>query len=274
MTQKLINRILIIIVIVLVAFIAYRLTNISDNLQQNAQAITLIEPVEVSEETERNNKEKIQNIVKEYIINNPEIIVESVEQLQKRKIAEMENNVKNYIQKEKNQIEDKGNFPVIGNKNGDITIVSLYDYNCSYCKKGDEQISKLLESDSNVSVILRPFPILGDNSLYVAKVILAIHKLAPDKFLKVHYELMSQKNLSQENVNKIIVENGFDIVQIQEEMTNSKIQDMLNQNFNIANNLRIQGVPAYIINARLIPGIVDFAQLKSIIADIRAGDKN
>jgi protein-disulfide isomerase len=222
------------------------------------------------EEAERTEREKVRDIVREYILNNPEVIIESMEQLQKRKIQEIENAATGYIERKKSEIENKVAFPVLGNKDGDIAIVAFYDYNCGYCKKGEEQITKLLEDDRNIAVILRPFPVIGESSLYAARVALVIYKNFPDKFLVIHDAFLRSKMLDFEFVNRTLSENGIDLSLIESEINKAEIGEMMDSTFEIAANLKIQGVPAYIINGRLLPGFVEKDRIAGLIKEIRA----
>ncbi|RYE06258.1 MAG: hypothetical protein EOP33_03465 [Rickettsiaceae bacterium] len=141
--QKIINRILLVIIIVLISLLTYKYTNPSNSVLVAVEAGTQEEP-----ELE-NFQEKVEVIIKEYLVNNPEIIIDAIEQLQKRKAQEMESKVNSYMQKEKSELENSINSPVIGNENGDVIIISFYDYNCSYCKKGNRYLNQLLESGSS-----------------------------------------------------------------------------------------------------------------------------
>jgi protein-disulfide isomerase len=125
-----ISRLLLIIVIILIALLGYRMLKPLDTVK--APVVTTIEPKSLSEV---DSKEKVQSIIKEYLMQNPQVIIESIEQLQKRKMQENEEKVSSYLKGKKSEIEDATTSPIIGNEKGDIIIVSFYDYNCSYCKK-------------------------------------------------------------------------------------------------------------------------------------------
>lgn len=266
MAQKVVNILLLVFVVCLIALFGYKIIQRTTNTNTPAPVVTNIQQ---QEEKQKAEEEKIKAIVKDYVMNNPEVIIESINQLQKRKMEEMEEAAKNYIAKQKPEIENTGLFPILGNPNGDVIIVSFYDYNCNYCKKGDGYIAAALESDKNLKVILRPFPVLGENSLYIAKIALAVNRIAPSKFSAVHDGLMKMKNPTTDVLRDFIVANGIDIQSIDAETSKPEIQAAIDKTFEIANNVKIQGVPAYIINGRLVPGLIDLAQLKSIIAESR-----
>ncbi len=222
---------------------------------------------------EAEDKERIKSVVKEYLTDNPEVITNSLDILQKRKKLEMDEKINSFIKDHKEDIESSDTAPYVGNKNGDIIIASFYDYNCSYCKKGNHYLTQLAESDNNVKIILRPLPILGESSHYASRMVLAVHKIAPDKFSSVHEGFMQLKTITKESIEALLKQYDLDVTKVEEEASLAAVTDIINKNFELAGNLKIHGTPSYIINGRLIPGLVDLNQLHQIISDMRGGNK-
>ncbi|MGX6960890.1 MAG: DsbA family protein [Rickettsia endosymbiont of Pentastiridius leporinus] len=260
--QNITGKILVIFLVIVGGLFSFK------TIKASSTKLVSIE-VKQAEEAKRVEEERVKEIIKDYLLNTPEIIIESIENLQKRKVQESEVKVNNYLKDNKIDIEDSKSFPVIGNKEGDITIVAFYDYSCSYCKKGDATINQLLQNDPKVKVLLRPLPILGEASEYLAKISLAIYKINPDKFKSVHNEIMKMRSISKDSVENILTEVGLKITEVEEIADSSEVKDLITQNIQIAKNLKIQGVPAYIINAKLIPGAIDYLQLLNMIKEIR-----
>ncbi|WP_347938751.1 DsbA family protein [Rickettsia oklahomensis] len=225
--------------------------------------------VKQSENAGKCDEERVQEIIKDYLLKTPEIIIESIEGLQKRKVQNNKTKVNDYLKDNKLAIEDSQSFPIIGNKDADITIVAFYDYNCSYCKNGNISISALLQNDPKVKVVLRPLPILGDASEYLARISLAVYKINSGKLKVVHDALMKIRNVSKESVKELLTENGLNAMEIEETADSMEIKDLITQNIKIARKLKIQGVPSYIIDTKLIPGLIDFPQLINIVKEIR-----
>ncbi|BDU60580.1 thiol:disulfide interchange protein [Candidatus Rickettsia kotlanii] len=260
--RHIIGKILVIFVVVIgVLFVFKTMKTYSTNL--------VSVEVKQSKDARKSEEERVQEIIKDYLLKTPEIIIESIEGLQKRKVRENETKVNNYLKDNKLGVEDSTSFPVIGNKDGDVTIIAFYDYNCSYCNKGDVSINELLQNDPKVKVVLRPLPVLGDTSEYLARIVLAVYKVNPSKFKAVHDELIKIRDVSKESIKELLTENGLNAKEIEESADSYEIQDLITQNMKIARSLRIQGVPAYIIDAKLIPGLIDFPQLLNIVKEIR-----
>lgn len=267
--HNVISKILLIIVVVLIALFAYKTMKtpnaVSATVSINTANQQLLEKKEAVE--------KIEQIVKEYLLNNPEVIIQSIEGLQRRKMQEMEIKTGEYIRNNKSEIENSPTSPVLGSPNGDIIIVAFYDYNCSYCKKGSHFINQLIKLDTSIKVVLQLYPLLGDASNYAATIALAVYKTTPDKFQDIHNGLMELKPITKESVEKLLLANDLNLEVIAEEINKGEINNLLEKNVKLAKGLKIQGVPAYIINGKLIAGMMDLEQLQKIIADIRSQNK-
>lgn len=273
---KLINVLLVIIIILLVSMLGYRI--LSQPEITKIPAVTTIEKPSAastsldkpSVPTDEELTKKIELVINSYLMENPEIIIKSIEGLQKRKMQEIEGKVQNYITDKKYDIENINNAPYAGNVKGDITIVSFYDYNCNYCKKGNEALDQLLEHDKNIKVVYRPFPILGEPSIYATKLALAVYKVVPDKFQIIHEGLMKLKPLNKDSVERLINDQKLDVTRIEGDMNKPEVKDLINKNLEFAQNLHIQGAPAYLINDKLVPGLLSFEELQKIISEIRS----
>ncbi len=263
--NNVVGKVLLIIVVILVALFAYKTI-------KTPSVISPAVPVDLENKKALSTQDEIEKselIIKEYLLNNPEVIVQALEGLQQRKMQEIESKISKVVQENKNEIESAATSPVIGNPNGDIIIASFYDYNCGYCKKGDAFVEQLIKLDPNVKLVLKAFPIMGEDSKFAALASLAVYQVAPDKFASIHRSLMEMRPVTKQAVEKLLADNMLDMKLIEQEMQNEVIQKSLDRNIKLASELKIQGVPAYVINGKLVPGMVDLDQLKAIVVEIR-----
>jgi protein-disulfide isomerase len=208
--------------------------------------------------------------IKNYILNHPEDIVKSLEGLQQKKIIESSKKSEHYLKDNRAMIETEGIAPMIGSYDADVTIVMFYDYNCSYCKRGSEALEQVMETDKRIKVILRPIPILGGTSLYVAKVSLAVHKIAPEKFQTIHRELMQlNAPITEASAKDLIAKHDIDYAMVENEINSYSIRELINKNLDFAQNIDLKGAPSYVINGQFFPGLLDANRLKSIITSMR-----
>ena len=82
--------------------------------------------------------------------------------------------------------------PVLGNPQGDITIVEYFDYQCPYCKKVAPELAKVVKDDGKIRLVPKDWPILGDPSKYAAKLVLAAK--FQNKYQAAHEALISRQD--------------------------------------------------------------------------------
>jgi protein-disulfide isomerase len=247
------GKILFALFVAIIAFIGYRSTNrtITQPLEAPAASIS---------------KEAIEPIIKEYILNHPEVIIESVDSMQKRKSQDMEKETQDNVDKNKAEIENSLDSPVAGNKDGKMIVVMFYDYNCNYCKKANEVLNQLIDANKEVKVIYKPMPILGPSSEYLSKLMLAIYKTSPDKFKVIHDNIMGLKQLEKSDLEGVVMKNSLSLPALEAEMNKQEIQDMQAKIMNLAAAINIHGAPVFIINGRFHQGLMDLDMMKQMLS--------
>jgi protein-disulfide isomerase len=118
-------------------------------------------------------RQAIETIVRQYLLQNPEILVETSKELEKRQAALQAEDQKRIIVAKKARIFTAPSDFVLGNPTGDITVVEFFDYNCGWCKRAVDEVTKLVEADTNLRIVLKELPIFGDNSTFAAKAAMA-----------------------------------------------------------------------------------------------------
>ncbi len=267
--NNVVSKVLLIIVILLIALFAYKTIKVPSTASAKISTNNINQP----SSDQLNEINKTEQIIQKYLLNNPEIIVQAMEVLQQRKKQEMEIKASQYLKEHQTEVNNSTTSPALGNSNGNIVIAAFYDYNCTYCKKGDKFINQLIKLDPDVKVLLKPFPILGDASYFAASIALAVYKTDPTKFKNIHDSLIEMQPITNTAVEKLLTDNNLNPLTILELASQEEIKSILEKNTQLARNLKIQGVPAYIINDRLIPGMMDLGQLQKIITEIRSQNK-
>ena len=248
------GKILFALFVCMIAFIGYRSAN-----------RTMTQPLEAPASASL-SKEAIEPIIKEYILNNPEVIIESVESMQKRKSQDMEKQIQSNIDAKRSEIESTVGSPFAGNQDSNMIVVMFYDYNCNYCKKANEVLNQLMNADKNVKVIYKPIPILGPNSEYLSKLMLTIYKTSPDKFKVIHDNIMGLKQIEKSDIEGVVTKNGLNLGVLEAAMTKPEIQELQTQIMNLAAAIHINGAPVFIINGRFNQGLMDVDMMKQMLA--------
>ncbi len=108
--------------------------------------------------------DEVKRLALEAILENPEIVMEAVEILREREEAAQAEATRSAISDLTSELTEDPNAPVLGNPDGDVTVVEFFDYNCPYCKRAATDVKGLLAADGNVRLVQREWPILGEGT--------------------------------------------------------------------------------------------------------------
>lgn len=206
-------------------------------------------------------KNEINAMIREYILEYPEIIPEAVEVLRSRQ------NISR-IKDSQNLLYNDGYSYVAGNKNGDVTLVEFYDYNCGYCKQVPDVLARLIEEDKNLKVIFKELPILSETSQFAS--VAAMASMKQGKFAKFHSAMMKNKRaLTEKIILKIAKDSGVDEAQLLIDMADPKIEENIMKTKYLVQNIGISGTPGFVIGNQIIPGFLPYEKLKAIISKER-----
>ena len=211
------------------------------------------------------SEKQIKNIIEKYILENPEVIIESLEKF-----------TANQREKEKNSlISILNNFydakvyeslPRIGNIDSKLIIIEFVDYNCGYCRKTLPTIAKLIKNFDNIQIAFIDYPILSESSEIAARASLAANE--QNAYFEYHTILLNNKKTIDEDIlYKIAKELSLDIEKFKKDMSSDKIKNNIIKNVKFANSLKIRGTPTFIIGKQILPGAYDYEKLKKIILE-------
>ena len=215
-------------------------------------------------------KAAVETIVREYLRQHPEAIVEALQEMQAREQAAAERRSREALAALHDELINDAAAPVGGNPDGDITVVEFFDYRCSYCKSTFPGLMATLNADGNIRYVLREFPILGPASLFASKAALAVWQTEPGHYMDFHTALMnSTGNLTDSKVLSLAEDIGLDTGKLRVAMESPDVETAINRNYEIAKTLNIRGTPAFIIGGKLVPGAVGVDALKRLVAEAR-----
>ena len=212
----------------------------------------------------------VRKIVREYLLEHPEVIEEAIFALNAKRQADQAARTRDALVKNRVALVDHPLSPVSGNPEGDVTLVEFFDYQCGYCKRSLEPVMDLLETDPELRIVWKDFPVLGQVSTFAALASMAAQKQG--KYLAFHKALMGvPERLTEESVMEIAGQVGLDVVRLQQDMADQEIIAYLQDTQRLARELGINGTPAFVIGDTLVPGAVDGARLRQLIAEARRG---
>lgn len=218
------------------------------------------------------SREAVEEIIREYILNHPEVILDSIRGLQERERKAQSDRSRQAIIERRAELLYDPNSPAAGNHAGDVTVVEFFDYRCPHCKAVAATVKQLIQNDPNVRVVFKEFPILGQESTLAAKAALAAHRQG--KYAAFHDALMEAREpLNESVVLGIAAETGLDVEKMRPDMQNPEIAAAIQQNQRLAQAIGITGTPAFIIGDELVRGSVDLDALKELVSRARSTRK-
>ncbi len=199
----------------------------------------------------------IEKIVREYILANPEILPEAMDNLRGRETAKV-------VKANRKALETPFAGAWEGSADADVTIVQFFDYNCGYCRAAMADIEKLIANDKKLRVVYREFPVLGPDSDAAARVSLAAAKAG--KYPAFHRAVYAAGRPEPRNVERIAKGLGIDLAFASDPAAQAEID----ANLSYARPLGISGTPAWIVGDKLLAGAVGYDALKEAVAAARA----
>lgn len=191
--------------------------------------------------------EAIKTIIRNYLLENPEVLREAMEVLNKRQ--------EELASKERQKslaslYKDPSPF---SSGDGKITLVEFFDYNCGYCRRAFENILDVQEKNKDFRVVFIEFPILSDESRIAAEAAIASTK--QNKYFEFHQAMMKQKEpATEESVFRVAQEVGLDIEKLKADMKLPEVAETIEKNLALGTAMGVQGTPAFFIGDEAIPG--------------------
>lgn len=218
-------------------------------------------------------KKDIDQMIHDYIMKNPEVMMESVKKYQEDQEVKRQQDSIAVLKENSDFFYKNAELPQAGNAKGDITIIEFFDYNCGYCKHAFSTVQKLIESDKNLNFHFVEFPILSEQSNLAAKWALAANKQG--KYWEFHQKVITLSGpKSEEGLTKVAQEVGLDVEKLKKDANSDEIKNLLIKNHEMAQKLNISGTPAFIIGDQIFRGYIEDDQFKSLIETERKARKD
>jgi protein-disulfide isomerase len=213
----------------------------------------------------------VREIIRDHLIANPEIVRDAIDELQ-RKTEEAEAAAQvATISNDKERLFSSPRQVVLGNPQGDVTLVEFFDYNCGYCKRAHADMKRLIEEDKNLRFVLKEFPVLGDGSVEAAHVGAAVNLIAPDKYSAFHDALIAERGqVNGARALAVAGDLGLDVAKLREAMTTDEVKNTIAEVYDLANKLSLTGTPSYVTPREVVVGAVGYDALKASIEEVRA----
>ena len=213
--------------------------------------------------------EDIEKIVREYLLNNPEVLFEAVQRHRARQQQQQAKRDQTVLRKHRDMLLADPHSFVGGNPDGDVTLVEFFDYRCGYCKRFAPTLETIKKQDPKLRVVYKEFPILGPDSMKGAQAALAAREQG--RYVEFHEALMRvEGNLDDQTIMAVARSVGLDTERLGKDMQSPTILNALGNTRKLAAALGITGTPALVVGDRIVRGLVPLEQLARMIAAARA----
>ena len=215
-------------------------------------------------------KQELGTFVRDYLVNNPEVLREAIEALDKHDKATAEADRQKTVTSQSGPLFSSKYQATIGNPKASATLVEFFDYNCHYCKGALPDITKLMKDDSNLKLVLKDFPVLGPGSVEAAKVASAARNQLPgDKFWAFHTKLLATHGpVGKAEALAVAKDLGLDMDKLGKDMESPEIKTGLDETMQLADALQINGTPTFVVGQDVVVGAVGYDQLKDKIDSV------
>ena len=213
--------------------------------------------------------EAIRKIVRDYLLEHPEVLIEAQQVLMARRAAQEADDERQAVLRHRDELLSDPEAPVAGNPEGAITLVEFFDYRCGYCRRVKPTLETLLAENDDLRIVFKEFPILGPESTLAAQAALAAR--AQGLYEPFHWALMGADGpFDRDHVLAIARSVGLDDERLARDMEEPAIATLIERNSALARALGIRGTPGFVIGEQVIGGALPLDQFRAVIADARA----
>jgi protein-disulfide isomerase len=238
-------------------------------------AFSLATPL-AADEFSASQKSEIGSIIKDYIMKNPELLRDAINELEAHDKAAEANARNKLVSDPESPIYTSPYQAVVGNQDGKVTLVEFFDYNCGYCKKMLPDIGRLIKNEPDLRVILRDYPILSDASVDAAEVAAAVrNQFKGDKFWEFHQKLLGSRGpVGRQEALAVAQELGADMNKINKDMDAPTVKEGLDESDRLGRDLALNGTPSYVVGDEVVVGAIGYDALKAKLDNVRKCGKS
>ena len=206
----------------------------------------------------------IEKIVREYILQHPEVLLDSIRMYQERERAAQQQKLRDAVKGHQAELSGDPTTPSAGEPGRAVTVVEFFDYRCGYCKQVSPIVAKLLSDRSNLRVVFKEFPILGPESTLAAKASLAAQRQGA--YLKFHQALMATAEpITAGAIDRLASQMGLNAPKLKADMELPEIAAMLDKNMKLAETIGVSSTPTFVIGSELVAGAMTEDSFRNLL---------
>ena len=208
--------------------------------------------------------------VREYLMENPQVLIESINVLEERRLADEAANDDQLVAANRDALFEDGHSWIGGNPEGGLTVIEFIDYRCGVCRRFDAELRQVVAEDGDIRFVQKEFPILGQDSEMSSRFAIAVKQIAGDAaYDKAHHELIALRGpATLAALRDVAGRIGVDPDAVVNTMNTAPVNDVLRKNRQLAERMAIMGTPTFVVGETLLRG-VPAAGIAATVAEIR-----
>ena len=216
-------------------------------------------------------RKQVEQIIRDYLLNNPELMIEVQQALEAKQQEQQKVAAAQALRDNADAIFRSKHQGVVGNPDGDVTVVEFFDYNCGFCQRAMNDMITLLEGDKNIKFVMKELPILSQASVEASRLSTAMYRLNPDRYGEFHNRLLGLEGQKDgARAMEIARDMGLDLEALQAEAAKDDVVTAFREANDLANKLGISGTPSYVIGDEVLFGALGADVLREKIENVRA----
>ena len=212
-------------------------------------------------------RQEIESIIRDYLLKNPSIIKEALQALEAKEAAAAAEAKQKALAKNREALLQGASGTTLGNPKGDVTITVFLDYQCGYCRLMEPVLQALMKQDSGIRIVMKDYPILGPESVLAARVALAAR--VKGQYADFFHAFLTAEELNTKSIDAIAARFGWTDASAKV-AENKEVDQLLEDNYALANRLSLSGTPAIVIGDRLLEGAANLENLLALVVSERA----
>lgn len=206
---------------------------------------------------------EIRAMVRDYLVNNPDVLREALNALQARVDAERVH-----------RAEHDGRDFSVGPANAPVTIVEFFDYRCPFCLAALPWVMDSVHSHRDIRFVFKELPIPelhGEPAIEASRASLAA--MPQGRYLQFHQALLSYRGeLTSARIDQLARASGIDVARMRRNMNDPGVTTLLQDNHALAIDISGSqglGTPTFLVNGRMVEGYRDSGALEQAIREAR-----
>ena len=189
--------------------------------------------------------------VEETLNNNPEIIINAMQKYEQKMREQALAEAQKMLTDNIDAINNDPNSPIIGNPNGEITLVEFFDFSCGFCHRLYPALKNIIAKNPDVKVVVKSLDFVSPDSKYAARAALAAGEQG--KYTEMYDALFTSEGpLTEESINAAAVKIGLDMAKFNADVNSDKVKNTMSNFSSLAQKIQVNGVPSMILNGKML----------------------